>query len=74
MKKELPDGYTDQYDSNRWNVGHIFWRSDVYECWLDCEVRLTVEPNVSIRDAFEACMDHPMWEGYAVFFNRAFIQ
>jgi hypothetical protein len=67
-----PDGYTDQHDSSKWNVGEVFQWSSVYEAWMDCEIRLTVKPNVPVRLAFEDRMGHPMWEGYAVFFNRAF--
>ena len=63
-----PDGYTDEYDYTAWNVGHVFRWSDVYEAWLDCEVRLTVRPNMTIEHAFVARMNHPMWNAYAVFF------
>ena len=72
-KRELPDGYTDQHDSDVWNVGHVFRWSDVYGAWLDCDIRLTVKPNMPIRDAFEARMAEPMWSEYAVFFNCAFV-
>ncbi len=78
MIRELPEGYTDQHDSNAWNVGEVFRWSDVWEDWLDCKVRLTIEPNMSVSDAFEARMDHPLGDHplgdyYAVFFNRAFV-
>ncbi len=66
--RELPDGYTDQHDSTIWNVGHVFSWSNVYEAWLDCNGQLTVKPNMTVRDAFENFMDHPMWDNYAVFF------
>ncbi len=72
MIREIPDGYTNQYDSDTWNVGEVFHWSDVYDCWLDCEVRLTIHPNMTIEHAFEIGMDHPMWDGYAVFFNSSF--
>ena len=68
-----PDGYTEEYDSSTWNVGHVFFWSAVYDCWLDCNVRLTVKPGVPVEDAFEARMDRPMWAGYAVFFNCSFV-
>jgi hypothetical protein len=70
---ELPTGYTDQHDSSIWNVGEVFMWSNVYECWLDCKIRLTVKPNMTIEDAFEARMDEPMWSEYSVFFNLAFV-
>jgi hypothetical protein len=68
-----PDGYTEDYDCQLWNVGHVFRWSDVYEAWLDCEVRLTIKPNMPISEAFEDRMDHPLWKDYAVFFNAAFV-
>jgi hypothetical protein len=70
--RELPDGYTDQHDSSAWNVGEVFSWSNVYKCWLDHEVRLTVKPDMTIEDAFEARMDRPMFKDDAVFFNLAF--
>jgi hypothetical protein len=70
MIRELPDGYTDQHDSNTWNVGHVFRWSNLYEDWLNCDVWLTVKPNVTIKDAYEDFMDEPMWPGYAVFFVK----
>ena len=70
--RELPDGYTDKYDSDVWNVGELFSWSEVYDCWLECNIRLTIHPNMTIKDAFEIVMGCPMWDGYAVFFNSAF--
>ena len=71
-RRELPDGYTDQHDSDLWNVGHVFLWSTVYEAWLDCGVRLSIKPNVSVRDAFEEHFDCPMWNDHAVFFDSEF--
>jgi hypothetical protein len=70
--RELPTGYTDHHDSSKWNVGEVFSWSDVYKCWLACEVTVTVKPDMTIKEAFEDRMNHPMWYGYAVFFNSAF--
>ena len=71
--RPIPNGYTDQHDSDVWNVGEVFRWSDVYECWLECGVRMTIKPNVPIDIAFEDCMGHSMWFDYAVFFNCAFV-
>ena len=70
---ELPTGYTDQYDSSTWNVGEVFRWSSFYECWLDCSIRLTVKPGMTVKEAYEAHVDEPMWDDYAVFFNLAFV-
>ena len=63
-----PDGFTAEWDFTIWNVGYVYRWSDVCECWLDCEVSVTVKPNVTLDRAFEGCMDHPMWLDYAIFF------
>jgi hypothetical protein len=70
--RPIPDGYTDQYDSIAWNVGHVFRWSDVYEAWLDCERVVTVKPGMTPDEAFEARMDHPMWPDYSIFFAEGF--
>lgn len=67
-----PDGYTENYDSSLWNVGHVFSWSNVYEAWLDCSVRLSIKPDMPISEAFEERMDHPMWDEFAVFFVEGF--
>jgi len=66
--KPIPDGYTDQWDRTVWNVGHVFRWSEVYSAWLDCNVRLSVKPNMTLEQAYEGRMDEPMWPDYAVFF------
>jgi hypothetical protein len=70
--RPVPDGYTEDYDCQLWNVGHVFRWSDVYEAWLDCEVRLSIKPNMTIGQAFAEQMDHPMWLDYSVFFVEGF--
>jgi len=66
--RAIPDGYTDQYDSTIWNVGHVFRYSDVYDGWLDCNIRLSIKPDESIVDAYTAYTDEPMFDVYSVFF------
>ena len=73
IDRPFPDGYTEDHDSSVWNVGEVFSWSEVHECWLDCNVRLTIKPNVPIALAFEDLMGCPMWDDYAVFFNCAFV-
>ena len=70
IDRPLPEGYTEDHDSSIWNVGEVFSWSEVYETWLDCNVRLTIKPNVPVDLAFEDAMDCPMWDDYAVFFTE----
>ena len=63
-----PDGYTEDHDSSTWNIGYVFRYSAVYGTWLDCGIRLTVKPNMTISEAFANFMDHPMWIDYNIFF------
>jgi len=67
--RPIPDGYTDDHDSTLWNVGHVFMWSDVYDAWLDCEIQLTVKPDMTVKEAFEDYMGEPMWREYTIFFN-----
>jgi hypothetical protein len=67
-ERTAPDGWTAEWDTTVWNRGKVFRWSDVYEAWLDCEVWLSIKPFMTIGDAFEDRMDHPMWLDYAVFF------
>jgi hypothetical protein len=67
-----PDGYTEEFDKSTWNVGHVFRYSAVYDAWLDCEIRLTVKPNVTIGEAFADFMGEPMWADYNIFFVEGF--
>lgn len=64
----IPEGYTDQHDSDIWNIGYVFQWSNVYECWMNCEIRLTIKPNASVDIAFEDRMEYPMSSDYTVFF------
>ena len=66
----VPDGFTDRWDCTIWNVGFVFRWSEVYSGWLNCEIRVTVKPNMALSDAFEDRMDEPMWPEYAIFFLR----
>jgi hypothetical protein len=65
--RELPDGYTDQHDSDVWNVGHVFRWSNLYDTWLYCGV-ITVKPNATIKDAYEDFMAEPIYPNCDVFF------
>lgn len=47
-----PDGYTEKWDNSIWNVGYVFWWSDFYGKWLDCDHRVTVKPGQTLIDAY----------------------
>jgi len=66
--RPIPDGFTNQWNPLVWNAGFVYRWSDVYSCWLDCEDMVTVKPNMTLDQAFEDRMDHPMWLDYAIFF------
>ena len=68
-----PEGYTRSYNPDMWNVGHVFRWSNVYDCWLDCELRLTVKPQDTLQDAYFRVVDETLWRGVLeVFFNENF--
>ncbi len=67
--RPAPDGYTEEWDSEGWNVGFIFRWSDVYDDWLDCGVVVTVKPGQTLSEAFEDRINHPMWEMCTIFFS-----
>ena len=73
-RSEPPDGFTEKWDSNTWNVGFVFRWSDVFETWLDCCVILTIKPNQTLPDAFETRMNEPMWDDYDIFFAERYTQ
>lgn len=66
--RPVPDGYTEEWDSTIWNVGHVFMWSDVYECWLDHDLMITVKPGQTLSEAYTAVTDEPLWKQYNVFF------
>lgn len=68
--RPVPDGYTEKWDKEGWNVGHVFMWSEVCVGWLDCEVVVTVKPGQALSEAFEAHMNKPMLDGYTIFFNK----
>lgn len=67
--RQVPDGYTEEWNSTTWNVGFVFVWSEVYEAWMDACVMITVKPGQALREAFEARMGEPMWRDYTVFFS-----
>jgi hypothetical protein len=69
-KRVIPDGFQLGYNRKLWSVGHVFRYSEVYDCFLDCEIRLTVKPGQCLAEAFEARMDEPMWPDYEIFFRE----
>jgi hypothetical protein len=64
----IPDGFSDQFDSTIWNVGFVFRYSGVIDMWLDCNIGLTVKPDMSVEDAYEAHTGDTMSDDYNVFF------
>ena len=65
--RPVPDGYTEDWNSEHWNVGIVFRWSRVYDAWLECG-RCTVKPGQTLSEAYEAWADEPMWTDYTIFF------
>jgi len=68
MRTNLPTGFTDQHDYTTWNTGYVFLWSKVLKGWIDCDVRLSIVPGMTIQYAFEEEFDCPMCDDHAVFF------
>ena len=67
-KMDPPDGFTEDWNTTIWNVGFVFRWSEVFECWLDCQIVLTVRPNQTLSEAYELRMGEPLVVGYDIFF------
>lgn len=65
-----PDGYTENHDSTVWNVGFVFWYSNVYEAWLEDAV-ISVRPGQTGSEALEERTDYSEWAGYKVFYSES---
>jgi hypothetical protein len=66
-KREVPDGFTTEWDNTTWNVGFTFMWSDVYQGYLRCG-QITVKPGDTLPEAWERVMNEPMWPEYEIFF------
>ena len=66
-KREVPDGFTTEWDNTTWNVGFTLMWSDVYKGYLRCG-QITVKPGDTLPEAWERVMDKPMWPEYEIFF------
>lgn len=67
--RPIPDGFTEEWDSTLWNVGIVFFWSEVFETWLE-HGRCTVKPGQSLCEAYEVWADEPMGSEYSIFFVR----
>lgn len=66
-KREVPDGFTTEWDNTTWNVGFTFQWSEVYQGYLRCG-QITVKPGDTLSEAFERVIGEPMWPEYEIFF------
>ena len=71
LKMSAPDGYTERWDSETWNVGFVFRWSKAYAAWLECG-RCTVKPGQSLCEAYAAWAGESMGSDYSIFFNKGF--
>ena len=67
-KREVPEGFTIEWDDTIWNVGHPFMWSDVYSGYLKMTGVLTVKPGQTLPEAWDAFYDQPMFSEYEIFF------
>lgn len=70
LLRDPPEGFTEDWNPELWNVGFVFRWSDVFESWLDCRILLTVKPHQTLADAFEKRVREPMFPEYNVFFVK----
>jgi len=65
--REIPDGFTLDYNPETWNVGHVFIWSDFYERYMKDGI-LSIRPGECFDDAFRRAYGHEMTKEYEIFF------
>ncbi len=68
-KRDIPDGFTTEWDNTLWNVGHTFQWSEFYQQYMKAG-SITVKPGQTLAEAFESVIGEPMWPDYEIFFVK----
>ena len=68
-KRELPSGYTLDYDASIWNVGQVFTWSEVFKNWLIGPI-ITVKPNDTLPEAYKRSQKKDLPRDTEIFFVK----
>lgn len=68
-KREIPDGFQLDWNSEIWNVGFVFIWSDVFDGYLR-QGQITVKPGDTLSEAFERVVGEPLFSNREVFFVK----